>query len=146
MVAKTHPFAIVLDRLCKLAPRNGRSGRALVHSVTYAVALGLLLWSFATLPAKAAQVRMRFMGQLSCGAWPDAEPYNSADKAMFLNWVLGYLSHASKSRGVDLLAKVDQPSVSAWMDRYCSEHPLDDIPTAAGRLETELVMRSQAGN
>ena len=82
------------------------------------------------------------MGQLSCGAWPVREAHNSLEKAGTLNWVLGYLSRGSTSRKVNLMDSVDQASISAWIDNYCSNNPLDDIPTAAYKLEQELLQRA----
>jgi hypothetical protein len=92
------------------------------------------------------QVTMRWMGpeSFSCGEWPEAAPYTRADKALRLNWVLGFLSAASLQDGYpDLLANVDNPSVAAWIDNYCAANPLDSIVTAAFRLRDELIRRER---
>lgn len=89
-----------------------------------------------------ADVHMKWMGQLSCGAWPKNASHTAVEKAATLNWVLGYLSRGAVAKKSDILGHVDQASVSAWLDRYCNENPLDDIPVAASALELELLARS----
>jgi hypothetical protein len=82
------------------------------------------------------------MGQIGCGDWPKYLHSDDLAKAALLNWVLGYLSRASLSESADLLENVDQASVSAWLDNYCSVHPLDTLVQGAWALEKELVVRS----
>jgi hypothetical protein len=82
------------------------------------------------------------MGEMSCGAWPKAAKFDDPEKASVLNWVLGFMSRASGDRGLDLMANVDVPSISAWMDNYCAAHPLDTKITGSYVLERELVART----
>jgi hypothetical protein len=102
---------------------------------TLLIALGLAL---ATANAQAAPSHAKWMGEATCAAWPAERPYDDFDKALLLNWVLGWLSRSGKD-GEDLLARVDQPGVSRWVDRYCKANPTDTLISAAARLETELV-------
>jgi hypothetical protein len=99
------------------------------------IALGLAL---ATANVQAAPSHAKWMGEATCSAWPTDRPYDDFDKALLLNWVLGWLSRSSKD-GADVLARVDQPTVSRWVDRYCAANPSDTLISAAARLETELV-------
>jgi hypothetical protein len=101
---------------------------------TVLIALGLML---AAANAQAAPAHAKWMGEATCAAWPSSQSYNEADKALLLNWVLGWLSRSGKD-GADVLARVDQPSVSRWVDRYCAANPTDTLISAAARLETEL--------
>lgn len=98
------------------------------------IVLGLAL---VTARANAAPSHARWMGEASCSAWPVDQSYDDFDKALLLNWVLGWLSRGGKD-GTDVLAGVDQPSVSHWVDRYCASHPSDSLISAAALLETEL--------
>jgi len=98
------------------------------------IVLGLTL---ATARANAAPSHAKWMGEASCSAWPVDQSYDDFDKALLLNWVLGWLSRGGKD-GSDVLAGVDQSSVSRWVDRYCASHPSDSLISAAAMLETVL--------
>ncbi|HKR89827.1 MAG TPA: hypothetical protein VJS38_16785 [Phenylobacterium sp.] len=98
------------------------------------IVLGLAL---ATAKANAAPSHAKWMGEASCSAWPVGKAYDDFDKALLLNWVLGWLSRSGKD-GSDLLARIDQPTVSRWVDRYCAAHPSETLISAAATLETEL--------
>jgi hypothetical protein len=91
--------------------------------------------------AHAAPAHAKWMGEATCSAWPKEQAYNDFDKALLLNWVLGWLSRSGKD-GTDVLARVDQPTVSGWLDHYCAVHPDDTLISAAALLETELSDKS----
>jgi hypothetical protein len=114
-------------------PTEGRMKMALM------MAFGLAL---ATANAQAAPSHAKWMGEASCAAWPLQQSYDDFDKALLLNWVLGWLSRSGKD-GADLLSKVDQPTVSRWVDRYCTDHPTDTLISAAAMLETQLADRAR---
>jgi len=107
--------------------------------VALMIVLGLAL---ATAKANAAPSHAKWMGEANCSAWPVHQAYDDFDKALLLNWVLGWLSRSGKD-GSDILAKVDQPTVSRWVDRYCASHPSDTLISAAAMLETELADKSR---
>ena len=92
--------------------------------------------------AQSAPAHAKWMGEASCAAWPQKEAFDDFDKALLLNWVLGWLSRSGKD-GADVLATVDQPTVSSWLDRYCAAHPDDSLISAAAVLETELIGNSR---
>lgn len=98
------------------------------------IACGLAL---AATQAKAAPSHAKWMGEATCAAWPGDQAYDDFDKALLLNWVLGWLSRGGKE-GSDLLAKVNQPMISGWVDRYCAANPNDTLISAAAKLEVEL--------
>jgi len=103
------------------------------------IALGLAL---AGANAQAAPAHAKWMGQATCSAWPKDQAYDDFDKALLLNWVLGWLSRSGKE-GADVLARVDQPQVSRWLDSYCASHHSDSLITAAASLESELAEKSR---
>ena len=103
------------------------------------IAFGL---SLAVGHAHAAPSHAKWMGQASCSAWPRQQAYDDYDKALLLNWVLGWLSRSGKD-GADILARVDQVSVSGWLDRYCAAHPDETLISAAAKLEGGLTAQSR---
>ena len=54
---------------------------------------------------------------------------------------------AIRSRGAFLLRtlknNVDVAAIQAWMDKYCKEHPLDNINDAFQILALELIKRTK---
>jgi hypothetical protein len=48
--------------------------------------------------AQAAPAHAKWMGEASCAAWPQKEAYDDFDKALLLNWVLGWLSRSGRER------------------------------------------------
>jgi hypothetical protein len=102
-----------------------------------AVAAALALACFAG-QARAAMYSFRWMGALSCETWPATASANDTEKAAALNWVLGYLSRAQLARQVNWFQDLGPDLVSAWLDRYCADHPRDQLAEAIGGLETEL--------
>jgi hypothetical protein len=102
-----------------------------------ALMVTLVLMFGAGTAARAAPAHAKWMGEATCAAWPKDQAYDDFDKALLLNWVLGWLSRSGKD-GTDVLARVSQPMVSGWVDRYCTSHPGDTLISAAAQLETEL--------
>jgi len=98
--------------------------------------------ALASANAHAAPSHAKWMGEATCSAWPADQAYDDFDKALLLNWVLGWLSRSGKE-GADVLARVDQPSISGWVDRYCAANPTDTLISAAAMLETELADRTK---
>ena len=90
--------------------------------------------------AEGAPSHAKWMGEASCSAWPREQAYDDYDKALLLNWVLGWLSRSGKD-GPDVLASIDQVTVSGWLDSYCQAHPQDNLITAAHVLEHQLAQR-----
>lgn len=107
--------------------------------VALMIVLGLALAPSVT---RAAPSHAKWMGEATCSAWPMDQAYDDFDKALLLNWVLGWLSRGGKD-GSDLLARVDQPTVSRWVDRYCAAHPSDTLISAAAGLESELSVKAR---
>jgi hypothetical protein len=110
--------------------------RVLIAALVMAVAL-------ASAEAKHKERWILGAGASSCGKWSatinyDADP---GHKSTYFQWLLGYLS-AKNSGTPALLKQGDSDTVLAWMNNYCSQHPLDDIFVAADVLVDELVKRA----
>lgn len=67
----------------------------------------------------------------SCGAWTSARHERAA--ADLEQWILGFLSGVGFDAvdGTDPLRLLGTDVVFAWIDNYCSAHPLDPIVNAA---------------
>jgi hypothetical protein len=84
-------------------------------------------------------------GQLLCQGWNRA-PLGADGRfstSAYLGegtkhaWVYGFVvgaSYASETR----LLRIDAPTASAWMERYCGEHPRARLADAAADLIDEL--------
>jgi hypothetical protein len=82
---------------------------------------------------------------VSCGAWVERRKTQSG-AAVEQAWVLGYVS-ASNATIVamgqnDVLAGVDVPAISAWLDNYCRQHPLEKLAKATDALVSELIRKA----
>lgn len=106
--------------------------------------IAAFLMLFMTVPSQAQSdgVQVRYLGEISCGTWPLSSDFNDIEKASTLNWILGFLAAKSFETGTDLLADVDIPSISLWMDNYCRSNPLDTIIKGAIELENEIKLRT----
>lgn len=101
-----------------------------------------MAWALIVAQAQAETVQLRWMGDASCGAWRRDLQYTSLEKAVMLNWVLGYLARSSIGFDVSLMETVNQSAISGWMDNYCHANPLESLPEAARVLEGELLARA----
>jgi hypothetical protein len=65
-------------------------------------------------------------GESSCGTWlTDRRANNWFDD---LEWVLGWVSAAGYchvQQGPGALRLTDRDAITAWLDKYCREHPLN---------------------
>lgn len=91
-------------------------------------------------PGPPVGVDLKFMGNVDCGSWPKGGPAN-LEKAASLNIVLGFLAGRSTLRNIDTESNVSHASISAWIDKYCSENPLNTLWDASGELEKQLLIR-----
>jgi hypothetical protein len=87
------------------------------------------------------------VGHESCGTWI-ADGSNGAFRDKDVQWILGYVSAYNRfvlavDRDVTK-GLVDGLGLIAWVDNYCTTHPLDQIEPAASRLIDELRRRSGA--
>lgn len=91
-----------------------------------------------------AVVDFRWFGSLRCSDWhADKRADGDTGNALKTQWVMGFLSGRGALRNKGLLETTDGNQVSAWLDKYCHEHPLDGMVEASYRLETELIARAR---
>jgi hypothetical protein len=97
----------------------------------------------ATLPTYA----IHGAGTQSCGTWTSSRSAHDILEAPLENWVEGFITGINFTRQIrgysDLLAGTDQNGAFAWVDNYCSAHPLDNVSDATANLVTELTKRQR---
>jgi hypothetical protein len=84
----------------------------------------------------------------SCGVWTQANlPGLPTQEAEVLNWwVLGYVSGAGMVLAKNMntpMTETDSSGIRSWVNKYCAEHPLEELPMAANRLVLELVGKAK---
>jgi hypothetical protein len=86
-------------------------------------------------------------GGSSCGKWTLARQSRSVNAGLYTQWVAGYLSgknvESPSNPQNDPLKGTDFAGLMAWIDNYCSSHPLEAIIAAANKLMDELRARAQ---
>lgn len=104
----------------------------------------LVLLALACLPMPAVAADSGVHGATSCGEWVAHRKKSDSLALSNTAWLIGFLSGLSVASGSNLPAGRDNASIYAWMDRYCSEHPLKDTASGARELVSE-VPQSGAG-
>ena len=79
----------------------------------------------------------------SCGEWVKertSKDWRTAlvKQNLYMQWVLGWLSAAGAYNARGALRHTEWDAVTAWVDKYCHEHPRDKIADAAASLVDEL--------
>lgn len=61
-----------------------------------------------------------------------------AESSLYVNWVSGYLTRTNIDRALGRekgrQINLSQNTISAWLENYCSVHPLETIGEAAAEL------------
>ncbi len=85
-------------------------------------------------------------GTVSCGEWLKYRKEDSHISNQYQQWVLGFITayNAHVYDGLNVAEGVNAEGISAWTDKYCREHPLDDLYIATHRLILELESRQRA--
>jgi hypothetical protein len=86
--------------------------------------------------------------QTSCGTWTNErsrQPATLTAREMQM-WAYGFLSGSNWSSDSfdpkDRLKDIDGNGISAWLDNYCRQHPLDQFSDAVATLSGELKNRA----
>jgi hypothetical protein len=98
----------------------------------------VLLYAAMLAPAHAAapgEFHAYGEGLSSCGKWRAARKGNNWYEVG--QWVFGWVS-AAGAYGERGLRATDSQALAAWVDNYCSAHPLDTLHQAASALVDEL--------
>ena len=77
-------------------------------------------------------------GVKSCGTWLADRRENGVMAAVDTAWLLGWVSAAGYYDARGNLRHTDSDAIAAWVDKFCREHPLDDISIAAAQLVETL--------
>jgi hypothetical protein len=75
-------------------------------------------------------------GTRTCGAWTQERHGSGEGSLAYSAWLLGFVSGANVngyliSHQSDFLASTDAPGIIAFVDKYCSEHPLNKLMDGA---------------
>ena len=84
----------------------------------------------------------------SCGDWTtERKKGESWEVVARMSWVLGYVTAVNRFGpwSSNVAAGTDANGLLAWIDNYCTQHPLEDIETAGGLLVAELGQRAGSG-
>lgn len=80
--------------------------------------------------ANAQTITVLGAGTYSCGTWLKQENY----RPMMLNWVLGFAAAMNveaigktPTKDVDVLGGADANAVEAWITKYCTANPLEEM-------------------
>lgn len=76
-------------------------------------------------------------GATSCGEWINEQDNIILHKSRRL-WVLGYLSGLNALSSVDFLKGFEAEGISAAIDKYCRENPLNDVADAALNVAAQM--------
>ncbi|MGH7827301.1 MAG: hypothetical protein ACREQ7_19250 [Candidatus Binatia bacterium] len=76
-------------------------------------------------------------GLFTCGEWIE-HTKRAWPRAQYTDWVLGFLTSYNYYNPSQQVAPPDRASVSAWIDKYCRDNPLDRQFMAAAALLEEL--------
>jgi hypothetical protein len=78
----------------------------------------------------------------SCRMWTAELPRRASVQVQGQTWwVLGFVSGASAILSTErdiTMASSDIEGITTWITKYCSDHPIESIPTAAMKLVGEL--------
>jgi hypothetical protein len=75
----------------------------------------------------------------TCGSWSELRQAQSPETAVWLAWVLGFLSGVNvTSDKPDALLEADSSGVTEWLDTYCKANPLDPVRKASVKLLDQL--------
>jgi hypothetical protein len=105
----------------------------------------------ASLAMAAGNSKILGNGSDSCGAWQDERrsmivtQHPSPKLSAESQWILGFVTAANLSLApnIDLNEGMNDQRMMAWIDNYCSSHPLENLGTAAVNLTLELTQRAQ---
>jgi len=77
---------------------------------------------------------------VSCGKFTSSP---ETQREAYRAWLMGFVSGAGYGYSMKgtMLAETDYRGGTAWIDKYCTEHPLDEIAVAAVALVKELAAR-----
>jgi len=107
---------------------------------TLSLIVFVLSFTFTT-PVMAMDKDGRYMAAgYSCGEWVEIRKEDGWWSTVLENWIDGYVS-AYNTQTPDvyhILGSTDKESVYLWMDKYCQDNPLNELPNGMLELTIEL--------
>jgi hypothetical protein len=96
-----------------------------------------------SLTAAAGEFSAKGAGVRGCGDFiQDVEYKYASDLGLANQWVMGFVAGAShRTPGNRTGVDIDAAAAQAWLEKYCREHPADDLTNAAVNLVKELEVR-----
>ena len=96
--------------------------------------------AFLIAAAEPTQTQVIGVGANSCGSFVDTrtQPFS---RGIYVQWLVGFLMefNITNRQGIlDAMGHTDKAGVEAWLDTYCSAHPLIPFATASEALLVEL--------
>jgi hypothetical protein len=94
--------------------------------------------------AKPDNYHVRGSGALQCSLWTAQK--DLAIGQLHKQWILGYVTAVNYGlqRDENIAPGLKNAGLLAWVDDYCSKHPIEDITDAAATLIYELLTRGGA--
>lgn len=85
---------------------------------------------------------------VSCGTWTKDRREHSVALGAYEGWIEGFLSGLAFTKwpAQNPLVGIDTDAAFAWVDNYCSAHPLDTLSVATFALMKELSSRARNSN
>ena len=103
----------------------------------------IVILAIAICPLTASAQTIIGAGSATCGTWSKVRKSKEyMERAVIEFWVLGYISRAASQHSGDMIEGTDIDAIESWLDKYCSENPLNNILTASDSLEAELAARA----
>ena len=116
----------------------GHKGGGMKRTILAAIVAALTAAS----PASAQPLAAIGPSPMSCGGWDDtrerAAGYDSVAREQYDSWVEGFLSALEAMTGQHKLETTDADSIRTWMDNYCANNALQNLPYAAAVLWKQL--------
>lgn len=86
------------------------------------------------------QLEILGSGAYPCGEWTNSRAGNGLMTEHMFSWVLGFLTAYNRyGSGTSNVSKsFDVEGIEGLVDKYCSQHPLENLDTASEGLVKEL--------
>ena len=97
----------------------------------------------ASVPIKGPETFYGYPDEDSCGYWIEQRRRGEGRSQLWEAWILGFVTglNVFGPNNGNIAPDVKADGLQAWVDQYCSAHPLDSIAMAAIKLTDELKRR-----
>jgi hypothetical protein len=114
-----------------------------MRTVTIALAFAFAVSGTAVASDKHGAYMVMGVGTKSCGSWLQDRQERSFAELNDRAWISGYVTAYNEYvwPKQDVVQGTDTDGLAAWIDNYCTAHPLSDLSHAAEALIIELKNR-----